>query len=43
MTPEQIEGFFRQIDDLGERTLFSLLYGSGLRVSEALGLNMECM
>jgi integrase/recombinase XerC len=41
MTLEQLESFFRNIDSIRDRALFSLLYGSGLRVSEALGLDRE--
>ena len=41
MTPTQIEKFFRRIDSLRDRVLFSLLYGSGVRISEALSLNIE--
>jgi len=41
LTPAQIEPFFRRIDALRDRALFSLLYGSGVRISEALSLNIE--
>ena len=41
MTAEEIEAFFTRIDDLRDRTLFSLLYGSGVRIAEALVLNVE--
>lgn len=41
MTPDQVEAFFARIDSLRDRALFSLLYGSGLRVSEALDLSIE--
>ena len=48
MTPEQIETFFGRISDpstslrtgLRDRVLFSLLYRSGLRVGEALSLDV---
>ena len=36
MTDEQIEQFFYGIKNLRDRALFSLLYGSGVRISEAL-------
>jgi integrase len=41
MTPEQIETFFGRITDLRDRALFSLLYRSGLRVGEALSLDVS--
>lgn len=41
MTPAQIQAFFRRIDDLRDRALFSLLLGSGVRIAEALSLNIE--
>ena len=41
MTREQIDTFFSRIDDLRDRALFSLLYRSGLRVDEALSLDVE--
>jgi integrase/recombinase XerD len=37
----QVEALFSRIRDLRERALFSLLYRSGLRVDEALSLDME--
>ena len=40
MTPEQIEIFFGRISELRDRALFSLLYRSGLRVGEALSLDV---
>ena len=40
MTPEQIETFFGRITELRDRALFSLLYRSGLRVGEALSLDV---
>ena len=40
MTPEQIETFFSRIKDLRDRALFSLLYRSGLRIEEALSLDV---
>jgi len=41
MTREQIETFFSRVKDLRERALFSLLYLSGLRIDEALSLDVE--
>ena len=41
MTRRQIETIFSRLDGLRERALFSLLHRSGLRVDEALGLNVE--
>ena len=41
MTIDQLELFFSRIDSLRDKALFSLLYGSGLRVSEALSLDIE--
>ena len=41
MTREQIETFFSRVKDLRERALFSLLYLSGLRIDEALSLDIE--
>ena len=43
MSHSQVQAFFGRIDELRDKALFSLLYGSGLRVSEALGLNIEEM
>ena len=43
MTKSQLEAFFGRIDSTRDRALFSLLYGSGLRISEALSLNIEDM
>jgi hypothetical protein len=43
MSPDQAKTFFRRIDSLRDKAPFSLLYGSGLRVSEALGLDIEEM
>jgi len=40
MSPEQIEAFFSRIQDLRDRALFSLLYRSGLRIEEALSLDV---
>ena len=37
MSRDQVQAFFGRIDELRDKSLFSLLYGSGLRVSEALG------
>ena len=39
MTREQLQVFFGRIDDLRDKALFSLLHGSGLRISEALGVS----
>jgi integrase/recombinase XerD len=41
MTRDQLDAFFGRLKDLRERALFSLLHKSGLRVGEALGLNIE--
>ncbi len=41
MTLKQVRAFFARIDSLRDKTLFSLLYGSGLRVGEALALDIE--
>lgn len=41
MSPSQIQTFFASLLDLRERALFSLLYRSGLRIDEALSLNVE--
>ena len=41
MTSAQIDAFFGRIEDRRDRALFSLLYGSGVRVSEALSLDIE--
>ena len=41
MDRDQIEEFFERIDDLRDRTLFVLLYSSGMRIAEALGINIE--
>jgi site-specific recombinase XerD len=43
MSRDQVRAFFGRIDELRDKALFSLLYGSGLRVSEALGINIEEM
>jgi site-specific recombinase XerD len=43
LTPTQVDGFFSRIESLRDRALFSLLYRSGLRVGEALALNIEDM
>ena len=43
MSHGQVQAFFGRIDNLRDKALFSLLYGSGLRVSEALGLDIEEM
>ena len=43
MSRDQVQTFFGRIDELRDKALFSLLYGSGLRVSEALGLDIEEM
>jgi site-specific recombinase XerD len=43
MSRDQVHAFFSRIDGLRDKALFSLLYGSGLRVSEALGLDIEEM
>ena len=40
MAPKQIDAFFSRIRDLRDRGLFSLLYRSGLRVGEALSLDI---
>ena len=41
MTQKQVRAFFTRIDSVRDKTLFSLLYGSGLRVGEALALDIE--
>jgi integrase/recombinase XerD len=41
MTDKQISAFFKRITEPRDRALFSLLYGSGLRIAEALLLNLE--
>ena len=41
MTRDQIEGFFERITDLRDRALFSLLHGSGMRIAEALAIDIE--
>ena len=41
MSRDQVKAFFGRIDSLRDKALFSLLHGSGLRVSEALGLDIE--
>ena len=41
MTQAQAEGLLKQIDDLRDKTLFDLLYRSGLRIAEALAINIE--
>ena len=41
LSPDQIETFFGNFRDLRDRSFFSLLYRSGIRVSEALSLNVE--
>ena len=41
MTQKQVKAFFARIDPVRDWTLFSLLYGSGLRVGEALALDIE--
>ena len=41
MKQEQIETFFGRLKDIRERALFSLLYRSGLRIDEALSLDVE--
>jgi len=41
MKREQIETFFGRLKDIRERALFSLLYRSGLRIDEALSLDVE--
>jgi integrase/recombinase XerD len=41
MTDKQINAFFKRISEPRDRALFSLLHGSGLRIAEALGLNIE--
>jgi len=41
MTSDQLKRFFQRIDESRDKVLFSLLYGSGLRVSEALALDIE--
>ena len=41
MSREQIETFFGRVEALWDKALFSLLYGSGVRVAEALDLDVE--
>ena len=41
MSRGQVQAFFSRVDALRDKALFSLLHGSGLRVSEALGLDIE--
>jgi integrase/recombinase XerD len=41
MSQDQVQAFFGRIDESRDKALFSLLYGSGLRVSEALELDIE--
>ena len=41
MTDDQIEQFFAHVKSLRDRALFSLLYGSGIRISEALSLDVK--
>ena len=41
LTREQLETFFDRITELRERALFSLLHKSGLRIEEALSLDIE--
>ena len=41
MSRDQLQAFFGRIDSLRDKALFALLHGSGLRVSEALGLDIE--
>jgi site-specific recombinase XerD len=43
MKRDQVEALFSHIDSLRDKALFSLLYGSGVRISEALGLDIEEM
>lgn len=41
MTDKQITAFFKAVQEPRDRALFSLLHGSGLRIAEALSLNIE--
>jgi integrase/recombinase XerD len=41
MKQEQIDTFFGRLRDVRERALFSFLYRSGLRIDEALSLDIE--
>ena len=41
MTPGQVQTFFGRIQPRRDGALFALLYGSGLRIAEALSLNVE--
>ncbi len=41
MTSKQVKSVFSNLSGLRERTLFSLLYRSGLRIQEALSLDIE--
>lgn len=41
MTQQQVGAFFARLESTRDKALFSLLYGSGLRISEALGLDIE--
>ncbi len=41
MTQQRAGAFFARLESTRDKALFSLLYGSGLRISEALGLDIE--
>jgi site-specific recombinase XerD len=41
MTREQVDAFFARVEKTRDRALFSLLYRSGLRIAEALALDIE--